>query len=63
MASCATVCILFGQLRCIRMDCQYHTTGIERDDCLLLGCSILEELFDPFHFIFGGGILFRGDGA
>ena len=45
------------------MDCQYHTTGIERDDCLLLECGIVEVLFHPFHSIIGGGILFRGDGA
>ena len=61
MASCATVCILFVQVICIVMDCQYHATGIECDDFLLLGCGIVEELFDTFHCIFGGGILFRGD--
>ena len=61
--SCATVCIIFVQVRCIRMDFQYHTTGIERDDCLLLGYGIIEEFFDPFHCVFGGEILFRGNGA
>ena len=63
VASCAAMCILFGKVECIRMDCQYHITGTERDDFLLLGFSTIEELFDSFHCILGGGILFRGDGA
>ena len=62
-ASCATACIISGQVRCIVMYYKYHTTGIERDDCLLLGCGIIEELFDPSHSVFGRGILFRGDVA
>ena len=53
----------FGRVRCIVMDCQYHNTGIECDDYLLLGCGIIKELFDLFHCVFGGGVIFRDDGA
>ena len=48
MASCATACVIFGQVRCIGKDFQYHTTGIELDYCLFLECGIIQEFFTHF---------------
>ena len=48
VVSCATACIIFGQVIFIGVDFQYHTTVIECCDCLILGCRIFEELFYLF---------------
>ena len=56
MVSYATACILFVNVRYIGMDYQYHTTGVERDDCLLLECGIIEEFLTRFIVFSVGGL-------
>jgi hypothetical protein len=61
MTACPTVCVGFGEVRCVGVNVEDHVKGVKTDGGIAMSRKVIEELFAFFHCGFGVSGLFASN--